>query len=430
MMTQAFYTGVSGLKTHSFGIDVVSDNIANINTVGFRGNDYEFTPLFENMMHTQSGKSSVDSSTGLGTRVQTTALLSSQGSPILTNRSTDLMIMGDGWFGVEDQKGKQIFTRDGAFGFDENDELVSDDGMYVLGTKGGNIDGETLTKTLDEVPLGDIGSQEKLRFPKTLTYPPEASTKAEFKGNIGNGEELDDNGKLVRVPVAMSAGVIDPNGDRNDLRLEFKKKDIQNPPGSQWNVTATVTSLDGQTLYDTQEGEVIFDSMGALVSTTLTSINNNGADVKINLGKKFNGVVSLTNVKTGASTFADGTIGGDLRGYDINKNGEVTATFTNGKQSSVGRIAVYHFGNNQGLHRLSGTNFMQTDNSGKPFFHKDQNGQNIIGTDITNFKLEGSNYSVSTGLTELIILQRAYDANAKSVTTADQMIQKALQMGA
>jgi len=73
---------------------------------------------------------------------------------------------------------------------------------------------------------------------------------------------------------------------------------------------------------------------------------------------------------------------------------------------------------------------MQTDNSGKPFFRKDQNGQNIIGTDITNFKLEGSNYSVSTGLTELIILQRAYDANAKSVTTADQMIQKALQMGA
>jgi len=99
-------------------------------------------------------------------------------------------------------------------------------------------------------------------------------------------------------------------------------------------------------------------------------------------------------------------------------------------QSSVGKIAVYHFQNDQGLNRVNGSRFAESNNSGKPLFFKDANGQNIIGSDIANFKLEGSNVEMSTGLTDLIVLQRAYDANSKSITTADQMIQKALNMGA
>jgi flagellar basal body rod protein FlgG len=74
--------------------------------------------------------------------------------------------------------------------------------------------------------------------------------------------------------------------------------------------------------------------------------------------------------------------------------------------------------------------FEESSNSGAPLFFKDENGQNIIGTNIQNFKLEGSNVQMSYGLTDLIILQRAYDANSKSITTADQMMQKALNMDA
>ena len=80
--------------------------------------------------------------------------------------------------------------------------------------------------------------------------------------------------------------------------------------------------------------------------------------------------------------------------------------------------------------RLNGSKFQKSENSGEAFFYKDANGQNIIGADITNFKLEGSNIDLTYGLTELIILQRSYDANAKSITTADQMMQKALDMDA
>ncbi len=417
MMTQAFYSGISGVKTHSAGIDIVSDNLANVSTVGYRGNDYEFSSLFDTMVNTTEG--SVNSTVGIGTQLSATPMMQGVGSEILSDRSTDMAILGNGWFGVQGE-GKPLYTRDGNFTFDKNDDLVTPDGYHVLGTMGGNIKDGVLTKTLSEIPLGSVAAQEKLNFPKSLAYPPEASTIAKFDGNIGTETNVQ----------TMGATVIDANSDKNDLRLEFTKKDIQNPPGTQWNVKAVVKSLDGKTVYDTKTGSVAFDERGALISSTLSTINNNGSTVKIDLGTGFNGVVSIGNVETSSSSVADGTIGGDLQGYDINRNGEVVATFTNGRQSSVGKIAVYHFTNEQGLNRQSGTRFSESSNSGQAMFFKDAQGKNILGTDITNFKLEGSNVTMEYGLTELIILQRSYDANAKSITTADQMMQKALNMGA
>jgi len=91
---------------------------------------------------------------------------------------------------------------------------------------------------------------------------------------------------------------------------------------------------------------------------------------------------------------------------------------------------VYHFQNDQGLTRISGTRFTQSPNSGDAIFYKDAAGKNIIGTNLTNYKLEGSNIEMTYGITELIIMQRAYDANSKSITTSDQMMQKALSMDA
>jgi len=418
MMTQAFYSGISGIKTHSTGIDVVSDNLANINTVGYRGYDVEFKSLFEEMQNTAT-TSSVNSTVGVGTQLQATSMMQDNGSLQLTDRSTDLAIDGDGWFGIQ-KDGKPLYTRDGAFTFDADDDLVTVDGYHVLGTMGGNISGETLTSVMDEVALGDVSSQEKLRFPKFLTYPPEPTSNASFFANLGVDYET----------RTVSAAVVDPQGVKNDLRLEFTKDPVQNPPGSQWNVTATVQSLDGNTIYDTKTGRVEFDAAGGLISNTLSTIDNNGATISMDLGSGFSGIVAINIPVVSGSSLADGTIGGDLMGYEINKNAEVIATFTNGMQSSVGKIAVYHFQNDQGLERLSGTRFQESSNSGKAIFYKDENGQNIIGTNISNYMLEGSNYKIEAGLTELIILQRAFDANSKSITTADEMMQKALQMDA
>jgi len=424
-MTQAFYTGISGLRSNQTGINILSNNLANISTVGFRGYNTEFASMFEESLNTASGtqkSSTASSSVGVGVRTQASSMNRDQGSVLLSDSSTDLAIVGNGWFGIQGgADSKEMYTRAGNFTFDVDNDLVTTDGYYVLGTMGGNINTENvLTNILDEVKLGDVGAQEKLRFPKTLTYPPEPSTTAKFIGNIGS----DDTAQTI------GAGVVDGFNNKNHLRLSFTKSVPQVLPGSQWDVTATTQTLDGTTIYDTKTGVANFNAQGGLISTTLTTIDNNGSIVEMNLGSGFDGVVSISNIPTSASSIADGTIGGDLRGYSINKNAEVIATFTNGLQSSVGKIAVYHFGNEQGLERASGTRFYEGSNSGEPIFYTDANGENIIGTDIVNFHLEGSNVQMAAGLTDLIILQRSFDANSKSVTTADQMMQKALQMDA
>ena len=420
MMTQAFYTGISGLKASSSGIDIIADNLANVDTIGFKGNAYEFSSMFQKMINTDSGTTSVDSGVGIGVGLQATPMIEKSGSLLLSERSTDIALLGDGWFGMQGE-GEPIYTRDGTFSFDAKDDLVSIDGFHVLGTLGNNISEDNiLTETLSTVDLGDIGAQEKLRFPKTLSFPPVPTTNASFSGNLGTLNEV----------RAMSATIVDPQSNINNLRLEFTKAENQIDPETQWNVTATTKSLDGNTIYDTQTGTVNFDNSGAIVSTTLTSIDNNGSTVNIDLGAGFIGLTSISSIPVTTSSSSDGTIGGDLQGYDINKNGDVIATFTNGIQSGVGKIAVYHFQNDQGLARLTGTRFQQTANSGEAIFYKNPEGKNIIGTDITNFKLEGSNIEMSYGLTELIVLQRSYDANSKSISTADQMMQKALSMDA
>ncbi|WP_457749666.1 flagellar hook protein FlgE [Sulfurimonas sp.] len=418
MMTQAYYSGISGLKSNSAGIDVVSNNLANIDTVGFRGNSYEFSSLFENMIATPDAGGSTNNSIGLGSTLQATPMITQNGSMILTDKSTDLALFGDGWFGIQ-AEGEPLYTRDGNFTFDKNNDLVTTDGYYVLGTMGGNINSDNeLTSQLAEVQLNDVDAQEKLNFPKSLTFPPQPTQNASFSGNIGTEP----------ATRTMSTNVVDPQGDRNELKLSFTLSETQPTIGTQWDVVATTQTLDGTTVYDTQNAQVTFDEAGGLVSSTLTSIDNNGAPIAIDLGSDFSGVVAISNTELSTSSTADGTIGGDLNGYDINKNGEVIATFTNGMQSSVGKIAVYHFQNDQGLNRVSGTRFSESSNSGAALFFKDENGKNIIGTDMENFKLESSNVNMNYGLTDLIILQRAYDANSKSITTADEMMQKALNM--
>lgn len=417
MMIQAFYTGISGIKSNQTAIDIVSDNIANISTVGFRGNRPEFSTIFEKTLNTTS-RSPTNDTTGYGVMVNASSMDKTQGSILLSDRSTDLAIMGNGWFGVAGGN-ETMYTRAGNFTFDVNNDLVTTEGYYVLGTLGKNISADNvLTNILSEVALGEANSQEKLRFPNTLTYPPEPSTQAKFMGNIGTDEDTH----------TIGAGIIDPNNERNHLRLAFTKVVPQVLPGSQWEVVATAQSLDGETIYDTQTGRAEFNAQGGLISSTITSINNNGAQVSIDMGSGFDGVVAISNISKSSSSIADGTIGGDLVGYSINKNAEVIATFTNGMQSSVGKIAVYHFVNDQGLQRAGGTNYLKSNNSGEPLFYKDANGQNINGSGVANFNLEGSNVRMDVSLTDLIIFQKSFDANSKCVTTADQMIQKALQM--
>ncbi len=416
-MIQAFYTGISGIKSNQTSIDLITDNLANTSTIGFREYDSEFSSMFEESLNMSSG---MYDSIGVGVKFNATTMSTATGNIILSDRSTDIAIMNNGWFGIQNGD-DNLYTRAGNFTFDRDSDLVTSDGHFVLGTMGNNISEDgILTSIVPEVPLGDIDTQEKLRFPKNITYLPEPSTTATYIGNIGSDANV----------MTMGAGVVDSQNNKNNLKIDFTKSVPQALPGVQWDVVATTQNLEGTTVYDTKTGVVSFDDRGALISSTLSTIDNNGTEVTIDLGTGFEGVVSIDTMPLSLSSSSNGTMGGDLSGYSIDKNGEIIATFSNGLQSSVGRVAIFHFGNEQGLERASGARFAQTSNSGDAFFYKDENGQNIIGTDLQNFYLEGSNVSMTTGLTDLIVHQRAFTANSKLITTSDEMMQKALAMDA
>jgi len=433
-MIQSIYAGVSGLQSFQTGIDVLSNNIANVNTVGFKGSSTEFGNLFNKEI---SGISPVTSGqAGLGVKVTATSLDLKTGSYSQTESSTDLAIVGDdGWFGLTGPNNDEYFTRAGNFHFDPfnldgpkdfpffpydeptntNVRLASQEGFFVTGTLANNTNNGVLSPVVEvlELDLANVEAQGPLIFPAGLSYPVEPTTQADFFGNIG----VDD------VPQVVSASVISPQSDRNNLRLVFNQSNPQPAVGISWDIVATTQSADGSIIFDTQNGVATFDDAGSLVSSTLGTINNDGAPVQMNLGSSFSGIISNNGPSVVSSASVDGALAGDLIDYTVNRNGEVISTFTNGKQSVVGKVAIYHFQNDQGLEAISGTRFRASDNSGDPIFYSQDNGQLLSNT------LETSNVTLETALTELIIMQRSYDAASKTISTSDQMLQNALRMG-
>jgi flagellar hook protein FlgE len=226
----------------------------------------------------------------------------------------------------------------------------------------------------------------------------------------------------------MGANVISGNHDRNRLKLVFTQSAIQPITGVAWDIAATVTTANGETTYDAQTGQAIFGASGQLLTSSLPIMDNDGSPVTVDLSSYLGGITSTSGVPISASSQSDGSMGGTLTKYGISPDGIIIADFSNGRQSAIGRVAVYHFQNEQGLERNGGTLYTQSSNSGMPTFWTDQNGKAIAGAKITSGQLENSNVRLDVGLTDMIILQRAYQANAKTITTVDEMIQKALQM--
>lgn len=547
-MTQGFYTGLSGIQAHQYGIDVLSDNLANVNTIGYRGSNTEFASLLSTKIVSAGAKTPTSNDLEVGVRLQATTMNTTGGALINTDRFNDLSIGGNGWFGVS--KGtNDYFTRAGNFVFDEYQKnpgivnssvarLTTGDGMYVTGTMLNNFTydaahnyerslavnagatnqlGAFVVNPTNNVPFADVGSQGPLELPTRLAYPVEPTTMTQFAGNLGftpgtrtidatvinalnehNNLNLiftksavqptvgtswdvsatiksadaqttydmqagsvvfadsgillsstlptmDNNGTPLVVDASnyftnannlgladdirtMSSDVISGNNDRNRLKLTFTQSTLQPLTGVSWDISATVTSADGQTTYDAQTGQATFGASGQLLTSTLPVMDNDGSPVTVDLSNYLGGITSTSGVAISASSQSNGSMGGTLTKYGIGPDGTIIADFSNGKQSAIGRIAVYHFQNDQGLERESGTLYTQSSNSGQPTFWRDTNGNAITGATLTSGQLENSNVRIDVGLTDMIIMQRAYQANSKTVTTVDEMIQKALQM--
>lgn len=450
-MFQGFYSGISGLQTNQYGLDVIADNLANAQTTGFKSTTTEFSDIFSNIV-SSAGNNPTRDNIGVGSRIQATTTQMHQGSLLPSDRFNDMAIEGNGWFGVV-SKGQSYYTRNGHFQFDtymsaQGDvnssiaRLVTDNGMYVTGTMLGNyaydaafdygdsaLNGVSgayvINNPTNEAELSSVAEQTTLEFPTRLAYPVTPSTQSNFFGNLGR----------ENIPYSISANVVSQNNDVNRIKLTFVQhitNDSSGNPlpwdGLTWDLNAKVTSNDGSLVYDDQNGQVVFSTSGGISSSTITSVNNDGSPVAINLGSGFNGVTSIDGLPVSGSSQSDGLSGGNLTKYGVNPNGVIVAEFSNGRQSAIGRVAIYHFQNDQGLIRASGTLMKESVDSGKPTFWTDADGNVITGAIVRSHYLEASNVRADVALTDMIITQRAYQANGKIITTVDEMIQKALSM--
>ena len=550
-MNRSFYNGIAGTKTHQYGIDTVANNIANINTVGFKGKEAEFSTIFSQRMAETSGTLAGDD-VGLGSRVAATALDLKGGSYVATDNVFDLAIGGEGWFAV--QNGKETFyTRKGSFHTDANHYLTDDQGGYVLGFGGDiftpdpNQDGKFLATLKDDIPM--TGSVKKIVLPNEVSMPGQPSTEAKVQGNLnpeieqkaqpvtlaessysvnidpttgsvtlsgtvtptatipdpkpgdpvnvtltnadgksvelsttldqnlswhidGNIAELDPANagpiqtaatltSVVPIPneAHFQAPIFTQNGEKAFVDMHFTQE-IPVNTGSKWSAEVKILKnagpYDPDTTYDpdkylvdekakkvyeildAQSGELTFNEIGALVQNTIPPLDNGGTPLNLSLGTPYDpnlpnsGYDGLTAMATLPSDLKaethDGYPQGELKGYAVTADGTIYANFTNGKASAAAKLPIYHFRNDQGLSGEGGVYFSPTSNSGKATLYHDAAGNVIQSATVRSYTLETSNVRIDQALTEMILLQKAFDANAKSITTSDQMIQKAINM--
>ncbi|NPA54938.1 MAG: flagellar hook-basal body complex protein [Epsilonproteobacteria bacterium] len=220
--------------------------------------------------------------------------------------------------------------------------------------------------------------------------------------------------------------IVDAEGNLDDLKFDFVKTRLDEYHNV-WNVNISEISPDGEVI-STVNQDLIFDNQGVLIEPRTLTIDNNGADTTIDLYSTLGGLTAVDKPNSGFQYTQDGLASGHLTGYDVNDFGQIVANFSNSQSGIVGQIPIYHFQNEQGLDNLGDAQYTPTSNSGSPITYSDEKGGYIPGATIKNYTLEVSNVNMGTAMTQLIIIQKAYDANSKSVTTSDELVKRAIDM--
>ncbi len=440
-MNSSFYNGVSGMKTHQFGIDVWASNIAGVNTPGFKASNPEFSSIFaSNLTNTYFDPSTNDK--GYGATGQTSTTNFKVGTPISTDSKYDLAINGDGWFGIVDKNGEKAYTRAGAFSKDADGFLVDAEGNYVTGTSSNNVNnGLIVDNPKASIEMDKPENQTKIQLPEKLVIPAKPTTNINFTGSfdstIKTQYSAQANGQ-VEVPNVeiYRTTMFDNEGNENLLNVTFTKVVPQQKEGTTWKAVAELTDRDKNPI-STSQGELEFNGRGALLKNSLTSIDNKGVATTLNFGSLydstkpnsgFDGIVALNGFKSERITTKDGNKEGKIEDYAIAADGTIMGSFNNGQNIPISKIAIFNFKNKEGLEQSNPIYFKETGNSGKAMFFSDKNGKYVQNSTISSNKLEMSNVNMTSALTELIIMQKAYDASSKSITTSDQMIQNAINM--
>lgn len=406
----SLYVPLTGLESSSEALSVTSNNLANLNTVGFKSQ----RALFGDLFYQQVGTSGDGDQTqiGLGATVSSVDSQFTEGSIQASGVPTDVAIQGNGFFVVQNG-GEQLYTRAGDFTTNSAGSLLTQDGSQVLGYQAVN---------------GVVNPNSALS-PLAITIgqsnPPQPTSNVALALNL-------DSGAAVGGTFSTSVAVYDSLGDTHVLTYNFTKT-----AANSWNYAITIPAADttgGVTAVT--NGTLTFNGAGQL---TAPAANVTGIAVPALAdganALKFNwdlysapGVGNVTQVSgpsATSSTTQDGFASGTLSSYLINADGTIEGTFSNGETSAIGQIALASFENNQGLVRNGSNDFLASLSSGEPSIGAPGTGGR---GSLSGGSLEQSNVDLATQFANLIIEERSYQANAKAVTTFDEVTQAAIAL--
>jgi len=414
------YNGVSGLQAHKTELDVISDNIANINTIGFKASRVNFREMLCQTLRGASAPVPGGSGgtnpmqIGLGTGIGSVEVSMTQGSLLATGRPTDVAIEGIGFLIAGDGQG-MYYTRDGSLEVDGEGNLVSSaTGLRILGW-------------MADLSIGTIDDSAPISAGSGIRLPTGRLTIARQTANISFGGNLDQT-TAVGGTWDSSLKVYDSLGASHSVTVTFTK--TANP--GEWSWSASSPDAAG----GVGSGTITFDANGhSSVSSGNISLNlasPNGATNPIDITLSFSAITQFAadtaqagGGSTVSPTYQDGVPLGVMNGFMIGKDGVISATFTNGLTQKLARIALAQFENPAGLSRIGGNLLMETGNSGLPQVGKPSEGS--LGHIAAGF-LESSNVDLPTEFANMIVAQRGFQANSRVITTSDEILQELVQL--
>jgi flagellar hook protein FlgE len=410
-MMRSMFAGVSGLRAHQMMMDVVGDNIANVNTVGFKASRVVFENTLSQLLRGGSQPGTRDANNlsqpggginpeqiGLGVRVASVDMTDTQGALQSTGRNTDVAISGAGYLAVRNGQ-DTLYTRAGSLSFDARGNLTDPTGMIVQGWPANGNTGAINTSG----PVTDI------TLPLSAPDSPQATSTVYMGGNLSAGAVV---GAGSTVPTSITA--FDQNGTQHSLTVNATKTGAN---------TWTATVNDGGTTLGSST--LTFDASGQLTSSSSFTVpwsGNAGGSLKIDLAQAgtSGGITQYGGASTAIATEQDGAAAASLRSFAIGDDGTVTGTFSNGSSKVLAKIALATFSNPAGLQKAGDSHFRATGASGNVLMQAA--GTGTAGTFAAG-SLEMSNVDLGQEFTNLIIAQRGFQANSKIISSSDELLQ-------
>ena len=461
-MMRSLYSGVSGLQNHQTRMDVIGNNISNVNTNGFKRGRVNFQDMISQQMSGAAKPTDElggvnPKEVGLGMTIASIDNVFTQGNLQSTGVSTDLAIQGNGFFLLKSGE-ESFYTRNGAFGLDRDGTLVNPaNGMRVQGWMAEEVNGQMLVST--------AASPEDLIIPVGSKDPAKETTNVNFACNLNKntpeimeGASADD---IYKGTWGTEQKIYDSFGNEHMLSVSFRRV-----PGNpnQWEATVQIDP-DNADYTQTRVGLgttdgmgntflVNFDNYGALASISDSAGNLSNTEgqiviqtsfavaesnldaegnpyrqtLNINLGTigSFKDTITQSASKSTTKAFyQDGYTMGYLDNFKIDSSGIITGVYSNGTNRTIGQIALASFANDRGLEKAGDNTYVESNNSGMARIG--ESGVAGKGTLMAG-ALEMSNVDLSEQMTDMIVTQRGFQSNAKTIQTADTLLETVLSL--